>query len=102
MWVAFNNNRTPLAPPVTRILVNKKPKQRSTWDGNGVEGWYIGPSMQGHSCCYLFYISSTGGERLSDTVQFFPNNIAMSALSSQDKSTRYIRYIITILCNPVP
>ena len=41
---AFNYNRTPLAPPVTRVVVHEAPGNRHTWDPNGVNGWYLGPA----------------------------------------------------------
>ena len=36
MWGAFNYNKTTLSPPGTHILVHENPKQRATWDNNGV------------------------------------------------------------------
>ena len=102
IWGAFNYNRTPLNPPCTCVIVRENPKQQSNWDDNGVEEWYIGPSIKCYHSCYRCYISSTGVERVSDTVQFFPSKVAMSALSSQDKATNAIRDILTIIGNLGP
>ena len=41
---AFDFNRTPLAPPGTRVMVHKTPNNRRTWAPHGVDGWYIGTS----------------------------------------------------------
>ena len=41
---AFDFNRTPLAPPGTKVIVHETPKQRATWDDHGQEAWYIGPA----------------------------------------------------------
>ena len=39
---AYDFNRSPLAPPGTRILVHENPAVRRTWASHGVDGWYIG------------------------------------------------------------
>ena len=38
---AFDFNRTPLAPPGTRVIVHKTPDNRRTWAPHGVYGWYL-------------------------------------------------------------
>ena len=35
---AFDFNRTPLAPPGTRVIVHKTPENRRTWAPHGVDG----------------------------------------------------------------
>ena len=42
----FVFNKTPLAPPGTKVLVHKKPQQWKTWGIHGVPRWYIGPEME--------------------------------------------------------
>eukprot|EP00555_Chaetoceros_dichaeta_P006124 CAMPEP_0198271254 /NCGR_PEP_ID=MMETSP1447-20131203/48524_1 /TAXON_ID=420782 /ORGANISM="Chaetoceros dichaeta, Strain CCMP1751" /LENGTH=46 /DNA_ID= /DNA_START= /DNA_END= /DNA_ORIENTATION= len=37
---AFDYNRTPMAPPGTKVLVHDIPKNRRTWSPHSVEGWY--------------------------------------------------------------
>jgi hypothetical protein len=34
----FDFNRTPLAPPGTRVIVHEKPDQRASWDPHGLDG----------------------------------------------------------------
>ena len=41
----FDFNRTPLAPPGTKIVIHLKPNQRPSWGFHGQAGWYIGPVM---------------------------------------------------------
>jgi hypothetical protein len=41
----FDFNRTPLAPPGTRIIAHEKPNQRASWDPHGVDGYYLGPAL---------------------------------------------------------
>ena len=39
----FDFNKTPLAPPGTKVLIHKKSADRGLWDYHGVEEWYIDP-----------------------------------------------------------
>jgi hypothetical protein len=68
---AFNFERTPMAPPGFRIMVNEKPHVRGTWAPHAVPGWYIGPVLN-HYRCYRVYIPSTRCERITDTIAWLP------------------------------
>jgi hypothetical protein len=35
----FDFNRTPLAPPGTRVIAHEKPDQWASWDPHGVDGY---------------------------------------------------------------
>ena len=63
----FDFNKTPLAPAGSKVLVHKRSCQRASWANHGIEGWYIGPSLE-HYCCVKCYLPSTGGVRDADTV----------------------------------
>ena len=65
----FDFNRTPIAPLGTKCLVHEKPAVRGTWDPHGLDGWYVGPTID-HYRCYTVYIPSTKGTRHSETVEF--------------------------------
>jgi hypothetical protein len=43
---AFDFNRTPLAPPGTKVIIHEKPATRGTWAPRAVEGWYLGPAQR--------------------------------------------------------
>ena len=47
---AFDYNKTPLAPPGTKVIVHEKTANRKTWDPHGVDGWYVGPAMEHYRC----------------------------------------------------
>ena len=51
----FNYNKTPLVPPGTKIIAHNKPSNRESWQMNGEEGWYIGPSLQHYRCVKCFF-----------------------------------------------
>ena len=42
----FSYNKSPLAPPGTKVLAHVKPDDRATWDPHGKDGWYIGPALE--------------------------------------------------------
>jgi hypothetical protein len=44
MHGSFDFNRTPLAPPGTKVLTHEKPDVRETWAPHAVKGWYLGPA----------------------------------------------------------
>ena len=78
-------NAHPVAPPGIQVLIHEKSNNRRSWAPHGVEGWYLGPAME-HYRCYRVIASKTGGERITDTIQFFPHDVPMPGSSSQDRA----------------
>jgi hypothetical protein len=72
----FDFNKTPLAPPGTRVLIHEKSDKRSTWSPHGVDGWYIGPAME-HYRCYTTWVTKTNSKRITDTIAWFPHWVKM-------------------------
>jgi hypothetical protein len=66
----YDFNRTPMAPPGTRLRVHETPSRRRTWAPHGQDGWYIGPALE-HYRCYTVYITKTRGDIIVETVDFF-------------------------------
>lgn len=98
---SFDFNRTPLAPPGTRVLIHNKPDERNSWSTHGEEGWYIGPAIE-HYRCHKVYITKTRGERTGDTVTFFPTRVQMPKLSSADTIVKAATNLIEALHNLKP
>ena len=94
-------NRTPLAPPGTKVIVHEAPDARPSWAPHGKHAWYIGLSSK-HYRCYKVYVPSTRGERDSDTVQFFPDNGSIPFLSSADLAAYASLDLIAAIKNPHP
>jgi hypothetical protein len=97
----FNFDATPLAPPGKRIVTHEKPKERATWAARGVSGWYIGPALE-HYRCYKVYITETGGERISDTAEFFPTKCNSPALTQTDRIIIAATKLTNALTDPPP
>jgi hypothetical protein len=53
----FDFNRTPVAPPGTRVISHEKPDQWASWDPNGVDGYYLGPALDQYRS-YQVHITS--------------------------------------------
>jgi hypothetical protein len=98
---AFDFNRTPLAPPGTRVIIHEQTGVRRTWSVHGTDGWYLGPAPE-HYRCYTVYCSKTGNERIIDTVEFFPADIRMPRMSSADNATIAAKELTNALLNPAP
>ena len=64
-------NAVPVPPLGWIMLIFKGPEKRSSWGFHGVEGFSVGPTEKNYRC-YTGWIPTTGAERISDTVVFFP------------------------------
>ena len=95
----FDYNRTPMAPPGTKVLIHDKPNNRGTWAPHGTEGWYIGPAME-HYRCFKTYVPSTKAERTTDTVAWFPHNTKMPTASSLDLTAAATKDTLSALQKP--
>ena len=95
----FDFNKTPLAPPGTRVVVHAKPDNRSSWDPNGFDAWYIGPSKE-HYRCVKVYNPKSRKETNADTVLFFPKHIPLPEITPDSFIRQAALDIITILSQP--
>jgi hypothetical protein len=98
---AFDYNKTPLAPPGTKVLIHETPNRRCTWAVHGVNGWYLGGAPE-HYRCYRVYATKTRAERITRTVEFFPHYGAMPQLSSADAAIRAAIDLCWALRHPSP
>ena len=101
LWGLFNFDKTPLAPPGCKVIIHERPQERGTWADHGVAGFYIGPAMH-HFRNYYCYIPSTRGERVSNTVEFFPAHVEMPNTSSEERLTQVTQDLIDVLQHPHP
>lgn len=98
VWGAYDFNKTPLAPPGTKIVAHNKLDRRGSWAPHGEEGWYVGPAMD-HYRCWRCYIPSTNGYRVSDTVRFFPAT-PVPTITPADTVRRAAKELTRALQNP--
>ena len=81
----YDYNAHPVAPPGIQVLIYEKNAARKSWTPHGMEGWYLGPAME-HYMCYRVISSKTGGERITDTVHFFPHDVPLPGISPVDRA----------------
>ena len=91
-------NRTPLAPPGSKILVHTKPSQRASWAFHGVQGWYVGPAPD-HYRCVKCYIPTTRSEIISDTIKFIPEYVPIPTANIDDYIKSAMDQVIVLLIN---
>jgi hypothetical protein len=97
----FDYNKTPLAPPGTKVIIHEKTDHRGSWSSHGLNGWYVGPAME-HYRTHRVYCSTTGHERISDTVEYFPKHGKVPGILSADAATIAALDLTNDLKNPVP
>ena len=89
----FDFNRTPLAVPGTRVIIHETPAQRRTFALHGLDGFYVGPSLE-HYRCHKILVSSTQATRDCVSVEWFPS---LSRSPKSHKKTTSVRQL-TISC----
>jgi hypothetical protein len=97
----FDFNRTPLAPPGTRVIAHEKPDQWASLDPHGVYGYHLGPALD-HYRCYQVHVTKTKGTRIVDTVEFFQSKMSMPHTPSRDLVIIAELELSNALQNPVP
>jgi hypothetical protein len=95
----FDFNRTPIAPPGIRVLVHARPTERTSWSPHALDGWYTGPALDSYRC-YKVWIWETRGERICETISWFPTKVTMPLASSTDLILAGIQDIVRALHNP--
>ena len=51
----YDLNSWPIAPPGSKVIIQKKVEQRESFDYKGKEGWYIAPSIGVLPMCEVLY-----------------------------------------------
>ena len=80
---AYDYNRTPIAPPGTKVVAHTSSDARTTFGPHGRVGWYIGPSMQ-HYRCFKVYFTDTYSEIDVLKVNFFPQQVPFPLTTTND------------------
>ena len=68
----YNWNRYPLGPLGCKAVVYKDRDTRGLWASWGINGWYLGPSMN-HYPCDLYFIPKTQAYQIRDQRNYFCN-----------------------------
>ena len=92
----YDFNKTPLAPPGTKVLIHKKSNTRGSWDYHGVEGWYVGPSQEHYRCLKCFN-PETFSEVDTDTLKLIPNITPIPVYTDFDVVKQAVADILHVL-----
>jgi hypothetical protein len=84
-----------------KVIFHEKHRQRETWAPHGVNRFYLASAMV-HYRCHSVYCSTTGQDRIVDTVKFMPQHCKVPGLSSADAVTVAATYLTHALRNPPP
>ena len=98
---SFDYNCTLLSLPGTKAVIHEKTEARGTWYLQGTKGWYIG-GAQKHYQCWTIYVTKTSSERVSDTVEFSPQQCQLPSLSSKSLATKETTELTYALKNLLP
>ena len=77
-WLAH-----PMAPPGTRVVILETPDTRASWADHGQRGFYLGPALNTYRS-FRTLVSSTGRERVSDSLAWFPTRVRMPGSSIEE------------------
>ena len=81
--------------------MNAHKKEKHTWANHGVTGYFVGPAKH-HYQSYNVYNPTTRGERITDTIEFFPAHVQMPKTSSEDRLASATEDLVAILKTPHP
>jgi hypothetical protein len=73
LYKPYDWNLYPFAPLGCKAVVYKDGDTRGSWALCGVDGWYLGPSMD-HYRSDLYYISETCGYQILGSTKLFPQH----------------------------
>ncbi len=71
LYGRYDWNQYPLAPLGCKAVVYKDGDTRGLWALRGIDGWYLGPSMD-HYRCDILHIPETRGYQISGSTKLFP------------------------------
>ena len=99
MFGNYDFNRTPIAPPGTRVVAHVAADTRTPFGEHGVVGWYIGPSPE-HYRCWKVYIPGTLQERDVLKADFFPSKVSFPTFTHDDFLKQTAEDMYSLLSTP--
>jgi hypothetical protein len=76
----YDCNRYPLAPLGCKAVVYEDRDMRGLWASRGVDGWYLGLSMD-HYWCDIYYIPETRAYRILGSTELFPQHCQLADMT---------------------
>ncbi len=80
LYGPYDWNRYPLAPLGCKAVVYEDNNTRGSWASQGVDGWYLKPSMDHHQC-NLYFIPKTRAYLISGSTKLFSQHCQLPNLT---------------------
>ena len=77
----YDWNRYPLAPLGCKAIIYEDGDTRGSWASRGVDGWYLGPSLE-HYRCDKYYVPETRAYRISGSTELFPQHCQLPDMTA--------------------
>ena len=81
LYGPYNWNHYPLAPLGCKAIIYEDGDTRGSWASRGVDGWYLGPSLD-HYRCDMYYVHETRVYRISGTTKLFPQHCQLPDMTA--------------------
>ena len=85
----YNFLAHPISVCGTAVYVFESTDVRATWDCHGQLGFYVGPALDSYRA-YRCHVTATNRIRITNTVQFFPDDIPLPATRLDDAIARTV------------
>ena len=86
----YDFNRHPIGPPGTRVVIHDK--TRTTWAPHGLDGYYVGPAMDGYRSATV-YVSATRSLRITDTLSWHFHSLETESTCSDARLTGVVNQL---------
>ena len=90
---------TLLYPPGKIVVIQNRPKYKTSWERHGQVDWYFVQEME-HYRFHMAHITKTRVERISDTVESPPRKFNTPEISSTGATINSVQDLIHALQNP--
>ncbi len=77
----YDWNRFPLAPLGCKAVIYEDGDKRGSWASRGVDGWYLGPSLD-HYRCDKYYVPETRAYGISGSTELFPQHCQLPDMTA--------------------
>ena len=81
------------------MVVHRRRGERTSWSNRGDDGFYIGPALK-HYRNFTIFVPSTGGTRISNTVEFFPEHCTVPQPTPVDSLNLILQDLLNVLQEP--
>jgi hypothetical protein len=86
-------------PPGIKVLAHEKPSNHQSWAPHAFEAWYVGPALD-HYRCFTVWAKASRQLRIVNSLQWYPQKLAMPLASPVDLLRAAVEDIRHILVSP--